>query len=61
MIDDLPVPRTRGGFRTQLFDRYQHRMHDVDITSLRQNWHAYIPRGEATTSVLGRGVLRRSV
>ncbi len=29
-IDDLPVPRTRGGFRTQLFDRYQRRMAEVD-------------------------------
>ncbi|MBM7845654.1 transposase-like protein [Herpetosiphon giganteus] len=29
VIDDLPVPRTRGGFRTQLFDHYQRRMHDV--------------------------------
>src|SRR5215213_6973110 len=25
VIDDLPVPRTRGGFHTQLFDRYQRR------------------------------------
>jgi len=24
-IEDLPVPRTRGGFRTQLFERYQRR------------------------------------
>ncbi|MEG4610326.1 IS256 family transposase [Microcoleus sp. F6_B6] len=30
VIEDLPVPRTRGGFRTQLFDRYQRRMQDVD-------------------------------
>lgn len=30
MIDDLPVPRTRAGFRTQLFDRYQRRMAEVD-------------------------------
>jgi transposase-like protein len=30
-IDDLPVPRTRGGFRTQLFDRYQRRMSEVDL------------------------------
>ncbi|HEY1012890.1 MAG TPA: IS256 family transposase [Herpetosiphonaceae bacterium] len=29
-IDDLPVPRTRGGFHTQLFDRYQRRMAEVD-------------------------------
>ncbi len=30
VIDDLPVPRTRAGFRTQLFDRYQRRMAEVD-------------------------------
>ena len=30
VIDDLPVPRTRGGFHTQLFDRYQRRMDEVD-------------------------------
>src|SRR5918912_121888 len=30
VIDDLPVPRTRGGFRTQLFERYQRRMSEVD-------------------------------
>ena len=30
VIDDLPVPRTRGGFHTQLFDRYQRRMAEVD-------------------------------
>jgi transposase-like protein len=29
-LDDLPVPRTRGGFHTQLFDRYQRRMVEVD-------------------------------
>src|SRR5689334_532293 len=30
VIDDLPVPRTRGGFHTQLFDQYQRRMPEVD-------------------------------
>jgi putative transposase len=30
VIDDLPVPRTRGGFHTQLFERYQRRMAEVD-------------------------------
>jgi transposase-like protein len=30
VIDDLPIPRTRGGFDTQLFDRYQRRMTEVD-------------------------------
>lgn len=30
VIDDLPVPRTRAGFRTQLFARYQRRMAEVD-------------------------------
>jgi putative transposase len=30
VIDALPVPRTRGGFRTQLFERYQRRMAEVD-------------------------------
>ena len=24
-IEDLPVPRTRKGFKTQLFERYQRR------------------------------------
>ena len=30
VIDDLPLPRTRGGFRTQLFERYQRRLAEVD-------------------------------
>lgn len=30
VIDDLPVPRTRSGFHTQLFDHYQRRMSEVD-------------------------------
>jgi putative transposase len=30
VIDDLPLPRTRGGFHTQLFGRYQRRMAEVD-------------------------------
>lgn len=30
VIDDLPVPRTRGGFHTQLFEHYQRRMTEVD-------------------------------
>ncbi|GAB4178276.1 MAG: IS256-like element ISEf1 family transposase [Roseiflexaceae bacterium] len=30
VIDDLPLPRTRGGFPTQLFDHYQRRMPEVD-------------------------------
>lgn len=30
VIEDLPVPRTRGGFHTQLFERYQRRMAEVD-------------------------------
>lgn len=29
-IEDLAVPRTRGGFRTQVFDRYQRRRREVD-------------------------------
>lgn len=29
-IDDLAVPRTRGGFQTQVFDRYQRRRREVD-------------------------------
>jgi putative transposase len=29
-IDDLPVPRTRNGFRTQVFDRYQRRRAELD-------------------------------
>jgi putative transposase len=30
MIEDLPIPRSRGGFHTQLFGRYQRRMTEVD-------------------------------
>jgi putative transposase len=30
VINDLPVPRTRGGFHTQLFERYQRRMTELD-------------------------------
>ncbi|GAB4577999.1 MAG: IS256-like element ISRm5 family transposase [Anaerolineales bacterium] len=30
LIEDLPVPRTRHGFRTQLFERYQRRMAELD-------------------------------
>src|SRR5262245_64013633 len=30
LIDDLPVPRTRAGFHTQLFERYQRRCSEVD-------------------------------
>jgi transposase-like protein len=29
-ISDLPVPRTRGGFRTQLFERYHRRRAELD-------------------------------
>lgn len=29
-IDDLPVPRTRQGFRTHLFERYQRRRAELD-------------------------------
>lgn len=29
-IEDLPVPRTRNGFRTQVFDRYQRRRAELD-------------------------------
>ena len=31
-IDDLPVPCTRGGFQTQLFERYHRRRDDLDQT-----------------------------
>lgn len=30
LIEDLPVPRTRGGFRTELFERYQRRQAELD-------------------------------
>lgn len=30
VIEDLPVPRTRKGFQTQLFERYQRRRAEVD-------------------------------
>ncbi|GAB4581894.1 MAG: hypothetical protein Fur0022_46460 [Anaerolineales bacterium] len=29
-LEDLPVPRTRHGFRTQLFERYQRRQAELD-------------------------------
>ena len=29
-LDDLPVPRTRGGYQTQLFERYHRRRSEVD-------------------------------
>jgi transposase-like protein len=29
-IEDLPVPRTRDGFRTELFERYQRRQAELD-------------------------------
>src|SRR2546423_3839576 len=29
-IDDLPVPRTRGGYQTQVFERYLRRRDDLD-------------------------------
>jgi len=29
-ITDLPVPRTRGGYQTQLFERYHRRRNDLD-------------------------------
>jgi transposase-like protein len=31
-IEELPVPRTREGFRTQLFERYQRRQAELDET-----------------------------
>lgn len=30
LAQDLPVPRTRGGFRTQVFERYQRRQAELD-------------------------------
>ena len=30
VIEDLPVPRTRGGFQTQLFEKYQRRQAELD-------------------------------
>ncbi len=30
VIEDLPVPRTRHGFRTELFERYQRRQGELD-------------------------------
>jgi transposase-like protein len=30
VIEDLPVPRTRNGFRTELFERYQRRQAQLD-------------------------------
>lgn len=34
-IEDLVVPRTRGGFKTQLFESYQRRMAELDETMSR--------------------------
>lgn len=31
-IEDLPVPRTRGGYQTQVFERYHRRRTDLDQT-----------------------------
>jgi putative transposase len=31
LIEDLPVPRTRGGFQTQLFEKYQRRQIELDM------------------------------
>ena len=31
-LEALPVPRTRKGFQTQVFDRYQRRRREVDPT-----------------------------
>lgn len=30
VIEDLPVPRTRGGFRTEMFERYHRRQAELD-------------------------------
>src|SRR2546423_12490752 len=30
-IDDLPVPRTRTGYQTQVFERYHRRRNDLDL------------------------------
>lgn len=30
LVEALPVPRTRGGFRTQVFERYQRRQAELD-------------------------------
>src|SRR5437764_2591267 len=29
-ISDLPVPRTRSGYQTQVFERYHHRRRELD-------------------------------
>ena len=30
VVEDLPVPRTRNGFRTEMFERYQRRQKELD-------------------------------
>jgi putative transposase len=45
-IDDLPVPRTRGGFQTQLFERYHRRRADLDASISEM-----FIRGVSTTGV----------
>jgi transposase-like protein len=39
VIEELPVPRTRGGFQTQLFERYQRRMEELDEAICRMFVH----------------------
>jgi putative transposase len=50
VIDDLPIPRTRGGFHTQLFDRYQRRMTEVD-TLLRDMFVSGVSQQAVSTVV----------
>ncbi len=42
IIEELPVPRTRGGFRTELFERYQRRQAELDQAICEM----FIARGE---------------
>lgn len=50
IIDDLPIPRTRGGFHTQLFDHYQRRMTEVD-TLLRDMFIGGVSQQTVSTVV----------
>ncbi len=50
VIEDLPIPRTRGAFHTQLFDHYQRRMTEVD-TLMRDMFVAGVSQQKVGTLV----------
>ena len=54
-LDNLPVPRTRGGFETQLFERYHRRRSDVDqaIGEMFVGGVSMARVGEVTETLMG--------